>query len=148
MGTSDSSRITNLRFADDVLLLGRSLTQITDMLKEVYMGAQECGLQLHPEKTKIITSTNRAEGRPRSRNIKVGDMKIEVLTRQDTLKYLGRKISFGEFHEDELAGRIRAGWAKFTQHKQELTSKHYSLNDRLRLFTSVITPTVMYESDW
>ena len=58
MGTSDSSRITNLRFADDVLLLERSLTQITDMLKEVYMGAQECALQLHPEKTKIITSTN------------------------------------------------------------------------------------------
>jgi len=45
MGTSDSSRITNLRFADDVLLLGRSLSQVTAMLEEVYVEAQACGLQ-------------------------------------------------------------------------------------------------------
>ena len=147
MGTSDSSRITNLRFADDVLLLGRSLSQVTAMLEEVYVEAQACGLQLHPEKTKIITSTSRAAGRPRNRNIKVGDMKIEILSRETALKYLGRKISFGDYHEDELANRIRAGWAKFSQHKQELTSKHYSLNDRLRLFASVITPTVLYGSE-
>ena len=147
LGSSDSSRITNLRFADDVLLIGRSLTQITSMLEEVYKEAQACGLQLHPEKTKIITSTNRTEGRPRNRNVKIGDMKIEILTRDTAIKYLGRKISFGEYHEDELASRIRAGWAKFAQHKQELTSKHYSLNDRLRLFTSVITPTVLYGSE-
>ena len=147
MGTSDSSRITNLRFADDVLLLGRSLSQVTAMLEEVYAEAKTCGLHLHPEKTKIITSTGRAEGRPRNRNIRIGDMKIEVLTRETAIKYLGRKISFGEYHEDELANRIRAGWAKFSQHKQELTNKHYSLNDRLRLFTSVITPTVLYGSE-
>ena len=147
MGTSDSSRITNLRFADDVLLIGRSLSQITCMLEEVYREARACGLQLHPEKTKIITSTNRSGGRPHGRNIKIGDMKIEILTRETSMKYLGRKISFGEYHEDELASRIRAGWAKFMQHKQELTSKYYSLNDRLRLFTSVITPTVLYGSE-
>ena len=147
MGTSDSSRITNLRFADDVLLFGRSLPQVTHMLEEVYREAQACGLQLHPEKTKIITSTGRTEGRPRNRHINIGGLKIEVLTRETSIKYLGRKISFGEYHEDELASRIRAGWAKFSQHKQELTSKHYSLNDRLRLFTSIITPTVLYGSE-
>ena len=147
MGTSDSSRITNLRFADDVLLIGRSLPQVAAMLEEVYVEAQACGLQLHPEKTKIITSTGRAEGRPRNKNVKIGDMKIEILSRETAIKYLGRKISFGEYHEDELANRIRAGWAKFSQHKQELTSKHYSLNDRLKLFSSVITPTVLYGSE-
>jgi hypothetical protein len=147
MGTLDSSRIANLRFADDVLLFGRSLPQVTNMLEEVYTEAQACGLQLHPEKTKIITSTGRTEGRPRSRHINVGGMKIEVLSRETAIKYLGRKVSFGEYHEDELASRIRAGWAKFAQHKQELTSKLYSLNDRLRLFTSVITPTVLYGSE-
>ena len=30
------------------------------------------------------------------------------------------------------------------QHKQELTSKTYSLNSRLKLFEAVITPTVLY----
>ena len=144
MGTTDSSRVNNLRFADDVLLIGRSLAQVTDMLTEVSLEAQACGLQLHPEKTKIITSTNRTQGRPASRKVNIGSMKIEILTRETSIKYLGRKLSFGDYHEDELAARLRAGWAKFGQHKQELTSKHYSLNDRLRLFTAVITPTVLY----
>ena len=33
------------------------------------------------------------------------------------------------------------------QYKSELTTKHYSLSDRLRLFESVVTPTVLYGSE-
>ena len=60
---------------------------------------------------------------------------------------MGRQISFGNVHELELKKRIRAGWAKFTEHKQELTNKHYSLHDRLRLFESVVSPTALYGSE-
>ena len=47
----------------------------------------------------------------------------------------------------ELRQRIRGGWAKFMEYKQELTGKHYSLNSRLQLFDAVITPTVLYGSE-
>ena len=47
----------------------------------------------------------------------------------------------------ELRQRIRGGWAKFMEHKQELTGKHYSLNSRLKLFDAVITPTVLYGAE-
>lgn len=47
----------------------------------------------------------------------------------------------------EIRQRIRGGWAKFMEHKQELTGKHYSLNSRLKLFDAVITPTVLYSSE-
>ena len=33
------------------------------------------------------------------------------------------------------------------QYKSELTQKHYSLSDRLRLFEAVVTPTVLYGSE-
>ena len=147
MGPTESTRITNLRFADDVLLVGRSLNQVSAMLESVYIEAQKVGLQLHPEKTKIITSTGRAQGRPQNRSVNIGSMKIEVLPRTSSIKYLGRQITFGALHESELDSRLRSGWAKFTQHKQELTSKVYSLNDRLRFFNSVITPTVLYGAE-
>ena len=32
-------------------------------------------------------------------------------------------------------------------YKQELTSKSYSLNDRLRLFNAVVSPTILYGSE-
>ncbi len=117
------------------------------MLEGVYREAQKVGLNLHPDKTKILTSTGRSQGRPSNRHVKIGDMKIEVLPRMSSIKYLGRQITFGSLHEDELDCRLRAGWAKFTQHKQELTSKTYSLNDRLRFFDAVTTPTVLYGAE-
>ena len=140
------TRLTNLRFADDVLITGRTLHQLSDMLLVLRTETSEAGLQLHPEKTKIISSTNR-EHRPRQKFAQVGDMKIEVLARNGKIKYLGRQITFENATVVELSNRIKAGWAKFMQYKHELTKKHYSLTDRLRLFESVVSPTVLYGAE-
>ena len=45
-----------------------------------------------------------------------------------------------------MRNRIAAGWAAFHKHKGELCSKFYRLEDRIRLFDAVITPTVLYGS--
>jgi len=74
-------------------------------------------------------------------------MKIEVLARDSKVKYLGRQITFEDANVVELSNRIKAAWAKFMQYKQELTKKSYSLSDRLRLFDSVVSPTVLYGSE-
>ena len=58
--------------------------------------------------------------KPRSTHTQIGTMKIEILPRASAVKYLGRQITFGDHHELELSNRIRAGWAKFMQNKQEL----------------------------
>ena len=73
-------------------------------------------------------------------------MKIEVLDRQEHVKYLGSYISCEQRQEVELKHRLQAAWAKFTAHKQELTNKHYTLGQRLRLFNSTVTPTALYGS--
>ena len=144
--TADDTRLTNLRFADDVLITGRSLQQLSDMLALLGAESAVSGLQLHPDKTKIISSTNR-EHRPRQKFVRVGDMKIEVLARNGKIKYLGRQITFEDAHRAELSNRLKAAWAKFMQYRDELTKKRYSLSDRLRLFDSVVSPTVLYGSE-
>ena len=60
--------------------------------------------------------------------------------------YLGRLLNLCELHDTELEHRLRRGWAKFSIYKKELTDKDYSLFQRLRLFHSVVTPTVLYSS--
>ena len=47
-------------------------------------------------------------------------MHIEILALEESLKYLGKQISFHTPVETELQNRIRAGWAKFMCNKQEL----------------------------
>ena len=85
LGMSESMRLSNLRFADDVVLVAASLKHVTEMLIEVQKEATNCGLGLHPEKTKIISSTNR-NGRPGARYANVGTMKIEILPLQSSVK--------------------------------------------------------------
>ena len=62
-------------------------------------------------------------------------------------KYLGRTLSFHDPHRTELENRIAAAWRKFYTLKSELTSKRYSLSDRLRLFHGTITPTMLYAAE-
>ena len=85
-------------------------------------------------------------GRSRINFVDIDGLKIEVLTLSEATKYPGRKISFENNHDVELQNRKRAAWAKFSTNKQELTNRHYSLNDRLRLFEAVVTPTFLYGS--
>ena len=49
-----AEKLTNLRFADDILLVARSLPQVKKMLSDIAKAVSEVGLELHPKKTKVI----------------------------------------------------------------------------------------------
>ena len=46
--------LTNLRFADDVLLIGNSVQQVTEMLNDLSSAAQKFGLEVHMGVIKIL----------------------------------------------------------------------------------------------
>ena len=48
--------ITNLRYANDILLIARSLPQIKRMLTDLNQEAEQVGLKIHPGKTNIQNS--------------------------------------------------------------------------------------------
>ena len=51
---SEEDYLTNLRYAEDVLLVARSLPQSRNMLGDVETEASKVGLKLHPGKTKVL----------------------------------------------------------------------------------------------
>ena len=59
-----------------------------------------------------------------------------------SLRYYLQIIAFQQQEKAEIKNRIRAAWASFYRHKQELTSRSYLPQHRLRLFDMVITPTL------
>ena len=71
-------------------------------------------------------------------------MSIEILTKNESVKYLGQKISFHQQETLEIKSRIRAAWAAFHKYRQELTSKNYMLKHRLRLFDAAVSLTLCY----
>ena len=132
--------LTNLRFADDVLLFSTSLEKLREMLCEFKTSTEAVGLGIHPDKTKILSNQDKVK----AKEITVNNIKIEVLAKGDSARYLGQKITFEEQETQEIKNGLKAAWAAFHKYRQELTSKDYRLCHRLRLFSMVITPTLTY----
>ena len=145
MGT-DKDVLTNLRFADDILLVSHSLPSMTQMIEDLSRQAGMVGLSLHPEKTKILRN-KWASKRGVPSYVMADGMRIEVMDPDGHTKYLGRKLTFHDSNRSEIENRIAIAWRKFHAQKQELTGKTYSLNDRLRLFNGTVTPTILYGSE-
>jgi hypothetical protein len=144
LGHTEATLLTNLRFADDVLLIAPSLKHVTAMLEDISSAACSRGLELHPDKTKILSNQSVRGGRTTEQNVHINGMSIEILPYSSGTKYLGRLINFADFTQTELDNRISQAWKKFMVFKQELTNKQYSINDRIRLFDSTVSPTFLY----
>ena len=144
LGHSPESVLTNLRFADDILLVGRSLHQIKQMIADVAAEGAKVGLELHPSKTKILHN-NMGYG-SRVQEARIAGMVIEVLDPTSSTMYLGRALTLTDMHNVELNHRLKKAWAKFGVYKQELTDRRVPLGLRMKLFHSVVTPTILYGS--
>ena len=120
--------MTNLRFADDVLLFSTSLEKLREMLCEFKASTEAVGLGIHPDKTKILSNQDKKK-QMRSRS---------TTSRLKSWKNRQREILWAEGHV--------AAWAAVHKYRQELTSKDYRLCHRQSFFNMVVTPTMTYDS--
>ena len=113
------------------------------MMCEFKKATEKVGLRIHPDKTKILSNQSTINSDTK-KHLEVDDMSIEILLRNESVKYLGQKISFHHQETTEIKNRIRAAWATFRKYRQELTSKNYMLKHRLLLFDAAMSPTTCH----
>ena len=142
LSDNDHDCLTNLRFADDVLLCASSKEQLQKMLCEFKRSTEKVGLRIHPDENS--QQPKQPKLGHKKREIEVDGIKVEKLTRGESVRYLGHRITFLQQETTEIRNRIRAAWATFHKYRQELTSKNHTLKHRLRLFDAAITPTMCY----
>ena len=113
---SDQERdcLTNLRFADDVMLFATSKEQLRKMLCEFKKVTEKVCLRIHPDKTKILSNQSTINSDTK-KELEVEDMKIEILTRNESVKYQGQKISFHHQETTEIKNRIRGSMGDIPQ---------------------------------
>ena len=70
--------LTNLRFADDVLLFSTSLTKLEEMLCDFKRSTESVGLGIHPSKTKILSN----QATVKKKEVTIDNIKIEVLQKR------------------------------------------------------------------
>ena len=123
----DRDCLTNLRFAVDVMLFATTKEQIPKMMCDFKKSTEKVGLRIRPDKTKILSNQSNMNSDTK-RYMKIGEMSIEILAKNESVKYLGQRISFHQQETLEIKNRIRAAWATFHKYRQELTSKNTCSN--------------------
>ena len=70
-------RLTNLRFADDLLIIAETEKQLATMVGELAEETERIGLEMHMGKTKVLT-TEQAGDRAKKRTMRIKESKIEI----------------------------------------------------------------------
>ena len=112
------------------------------MLRDLIAKAREYGLEVHETKTKILWN-GIGRGTP-AQHAEMDGRTFEILPAHGSSMYLGRLLSLCNTHGIEIKNRINKAWQKFAIYRKELTDKYYSLKQRLKLFATVVQPTLLY----
>ena len=76
---SSTWRSTNMRFADDLLLVATTLPQVTQMLLDLAREAQSVGLELHFGETGMLSNVASRRRVSAVREVNVGGHNVSVL---------------------------------------------------------------------
>ncbi|KAG1651908.1 Ring canal kelch protein [Nymphon striatum] len=98
-------RLTNLRFADDVVLFSESPQELQLIVEELRTASNKVCLEINLSKTKVMFNRN-VEIQP----IMTGNVALDQV---DRYTYLGQLISIHRDWEPEVRRRVALGWQAF-----------------------------------
>ena len=91
---SEADPLTNLRFADDIVLFASTKQDIVKMLRDLKREAVKFGLEIHFGKTVIFTNNLDAAN---SESVKIDSDSVKIASHGESAKYLGRKLCILNF---------------------------------------------------
>jgi endonuclease/exonuclease/phosphatase family metal-dependent hydrolase len=133
----NGEKLSNLRFADDVALLSRSLNELQDMINELQEESEKIGLKANMEKTKIIINSHATKG-----SIKMRGEELQIV---DEVVYLGQQITMKSSRSGEIQRRISAGWIAFAKYRKILKS-NIPICLKRKIYHGCIEPVITYGS--
>ena len=136
-------RLTNIRYADDMMIFAKSASELCEMLELLHDELDAVGLEMHSSKSKIMTSFDDLD----VDSLTIRSLNLAILPLETPHRYLGRSVTLSANRcSIEVSNRIRAAWGKFAQHHKWLTNRQVPLHLRLKLFDSIVSPTALFAS--
>ncbi len=113
----DGEYLSNQRFADDVVIIVKSLKKLKQIGEEFLTRSKETGLIINETKSKFMSNKRKEE-------LKLGGVVIESV---EEIEYLSQMISFKNRCEQEMNKKIQKEWRNFwtlrTIYKGKFTMK-------------------------
>jgi hypothetical protein len=135
---SPATWITDLDYADDVVILGSNLTDLQLVLDRITQYGSQVGLEINAGKTKFFTTNSNASELSLSVN-------GEEIARVDSFKYLGSVILPTGQAKYEVVARIDSARRNYMQLNNTLWRRsEISLATKLRVYRAAIRPVLTY----
>ena len=136
----DGVTITNLRYADDIVLLGKTQEEVRRMTELVEEHCKRYKLNINVNKTKVMKV-----GREQEQVII--DLEAGRLEQVEEFKYLG--VSFTKTGDTARAiqERIKLGYAAMNRLTKIWKENTISRSLKIRLFNAIVVPTVLYGAE-
>ncbi|VDO08661.1 unnamed protein product [Brugia timori] len=130
----NGKKLTNLRFADDVILFANSEEELTVMINELSQQSVTAGLTMNAKKTKILTN------KTNQKTITINGNKIDIT---EDATYLGQTISFTNRTDKEVNTRVTKAWAKYWS-LRNIFKGPFNIYHKCQIFNMCIIPTLTY----
>ena len=131
----DDALVHHLLFADDLILVGPSPRQVSQMINEVTPALEGHGLCLNPEKTSYLTT------HPSSAHVLPGQN-----ANQTGLKILGRTFTLSDNTQQDMDQKIAGAWGRFNRLRHILNAAT-PLPHRLRILKSCVGQSLLWASE-
>ena len=111
---------SNCAYADDVGIIGNSVSELNNIMQRVQQNSAEFGLHINIAKTKaMLIGQHPANDIPM-----INNTPVDIVNQ---FEYLGRVLSRDGSDMPALVDRIGKAWGAFEKKKELITSKHISM---------------------
>lgn len=132
----NNTKLTQLSFADDAVLIENSIEDLMVSIKELSQQAAKTGLKINFEKTKIMTNIDVSY----LAHVSVNNNNIELV---NEFKYLGQLLSFENPTRKDMQIRINNAWRSFWSLKKFFRSR-MAMKQKKKLFDTCVLPVFTY----
>jgi exonuclease III len=130
-------RVSNLRFADDIDLMGETTLEAQEILDTVHTASRRHGLEISKEKTKVLLVAKET----REIAINIDNQKLEQVSH---FKYLGTEVTEQNSSTTDIRCRIAQALAAVSNLRVIWRNRAISLKTKLRLLDCLVIPTALY----
>jgi len=131
---------THLLVHADVNILGRNVHTVKENAEALVVASKEIVLEVNADKTKCLVMS-RDQNAGRSHSIKRVSSSFE---RVKDFKYLGTTLTYHNFIQKEIKGRLKSGNACYHLVQNLLSSSFLSKNLRSDIYRTIILHVVLY----
>ena len=131
-----NQKLSYLAYADDVVIMSRSTSDLKWMTQEIAKKCKNIGLKINEEKSKWMSTETEVRSK-----LKLNGKEIEKV---EAFIYLGQQIQIPRQHGQEVGRRISSGWYSFQKAKTILTNKKFPMYLKRKYFHMCVIPALLY----